>query len=391
MLAHPEATAGDDLCRHGHELMKAARDSEALDCFERSRFMGCSHPLVYEGLACANRNLGHFESAMFELDQGISRYPGHGSMRFTRSLLLLGMKRYADGWPEYEIRLKFPFMSGYQTRIVNFPRWNGEPLKGKRLLVWTEQGYGDEIMFASMFRELHEIHGLKMLGIECSRDLSGLFSLSFPFAVVKSRELDGTMNAEFRNTQFDYEIPAGSLPGLLRLKRDDFLRASSDPYLERAPGPLPDGNGKKLIGISWRGGTDQTRKVARSLTLEQLAPVFAVRGIKFVSLQHDMTKEEWEFFAKIGGYAFPFSFFAASRAIAACHFIITVCNTNVHLAGAMGKPVLCLAPFAPEWRYGFSGASMDWYSNVTVCRQLIPGDWKASILRAARAAEIIAR
>lgn len=95
---------------------------------------------IYEGAAQAFRNLGYLNKARDIVEAGLRFFPGHSSLTYIRSLLLLGQGDYREGWPGYEQRLKTR-QACYRPRRLNFPRWHGEPLAGKRLLLWGGPGF----------------------------------------------------------------------------------------------------------------------------------------------------------------------------------------------------------------------------------------------------------
>lgn len=369
-------------------LLTLGADQDAADAFVAAgNFAGVDHAALYEGTAQAFRNLGRIGSALHMLDLGLEHFPGHASLRFLRSLLLLGNGQYREGWPEYEMRLKIP-MRCYLPRAINWPRWMGRLSKNERLLIWSEQGFGDEIMFASLIPSI--VARPEQITFECSRDTAPLFRRSFAPVRVFPVELNGAMPEALRFESFDYECPLGSLP-LARnldqpfpsrawLKTDPQLTASLRADLEEAA------KGRRIVGVSWRGGTQMTRGVARSLALAQLTPILNVPGILFVALQHDMTLAELQSVPhEIASFPHLVKQVDSLAALVqACDEIVTVCGTNVHLAGSMGKRVTVLAPHVPEWRYLFKGENMPWYHHVKVYRQPEYGKWEPVIEHVAR-------
>jgi hypothetical protein len=348
---------------------------------------GVDTAALYEGTAQAMRNQGRVREAMRLLDLALARFPGHAGLRFIRSLMLLGLGQFADGWPEYEIRLKTP-QRCYLPRAVTWPRWKGptKPRDGK-ILIWSEQGFGDEIMFASLIPQILEC--FETVTFECSRDTAQLFRRSFPGVRVFPVELSGAMPEALHGETFDYECPLASLPLALGLDRPLASSAwlTPDPALTvnlRADLESVAGS-RRIVGLSWRGGTPITRQVSRSLELKQLQPILDLPDTLFVAIQHDMKLAElqsvqteicsWPHLLK--------QLDSLACLIGACDEIVTVCGTNVHLAGAMGKGVKVLAPLAPEWRYGFAGERMPWYPNVKVFRQEKYGEWGPVIARVA--------
>jgi hypothetical protein len=384
--------SSEDTARVGlvaaYRLMSLGRDAEAEKAFvSAATIPGVDTGALYEGVAQAMRNQGKLVEAMRLLDLGLARFPGHASLHFIRSLILLGLGQFAEGWPEYEIRLKTP-QRCYLPRAVTWPRWMGPgESRGGKILIWTEQGYGDEIMFASLIHLLFPY--FNQITFECSRDTAQLFRRSFPDVRVFPVELSGAMPEAFKNETFDYECPLASLP--LALGRD----RPPAPHAWLVPDPALTNNlrdaliskaaGRRIVGVSWRGGTFITRQIARSLELKQLQPILNAPDTLFVAIQHDMKLAELQS-VKTEICSWPnllTQLDSLTALIGACDEIVTVCGTNVHLAGAMGKKVSVLAPLAPEWRYGFAGDRMPWYPDVKVFRQEKYGVWDSVIARIA--------
>jgi len=368
-------------------LLTLGQDSAAARAFiEAANVPGIDSAALYEGVTQAMRNQGQLPEALRLLDAGLLRFPGHASLRFIHALLLLGLGQFTEGWPEYELRLKTP-QRCYLPRAVTWERWQGpQNSRGGKLLIWSEQGFGDEIMFASLIPKVTP--HFNAVTFECSRDTAALFRRSFSNVRVFPVELNGAMPEALHGETFDYECPLGSLPLALDLelppqpqawlKTDPDLSAKLRVDLERVAA------GRRIIGVSWRGGTAMTRQAARSMTLAQLQPILK-RDVLFVAIQHDLKSAELtDRVLSITSYPDLLTQLDSLAAlIGACDEIVTVCNTNVHLAGAMGKPVKVLAPHVPEWRYGFSGNTMPWYPNVRVFRQPKYGDWDSVIARVA--------
>jgi hypothetical protein len=186
--------------------------------------------------------------------------------------------------------------------------------------------------------------------------------------------------------QIDCAIAAGSLGRLFRRRREDFPNHSG--YL--TPDPLKVaawkeklaalGPGAK-VGLSWIGGMQKTGRSRRSLSLAQLRPVLEPPGIAWVSLQYTSCADEIAALAAAGGpriAEFPGAtadMDDLASLVAALDLVVSVCNTTVHVAGALGKEVLVMAPFVPEWRYGMRGERMVWYPAARVFRQARYGAW----------------
>jgi len=292
----------------------------------------------------------------------------HADARLALAHAQLATGNYAEGWVNYEARLR---STGMTARHLALPAWRGGPLKGKSILVWGEQGLGDEIMFASCLPDLLASGASCIL--DCSRRLRPLLERSFP----------GVTFLEEQQAPIDATLPIGSLPSLFRTTREAFprhqgyLRADAvrKAYWKEKLSSL--GAGPK-VGIAWRGGLMRTGRAQRSLELEELLPILRTPGVHWVNLQHDDSAPElasWdEALADIDETA---------ALIDGLDLVLTVCSTVVHLAGALGRRVWVLTPSGPAWRYRLQGEEMPWYPSVVLYRQSTPGDWAAVVQRVA--------
>lgn len=327
-------------------------------------------------LGGALQSAGRTQAAIDCFRKVIERDPDHARAHASLALSLLGAGDYVDGWPEYEWRLRLTADTIY--RPYPFAFWRGELLEGKSILITSEQGIGDEIMFASCYQEVIERAG--QCFIECSTRLASLFVRSFPRARIIARNL-GRMPDWSALPRFDFHVPGGSLPLQLRRRAHDFPSRRS--YL-RADNARVDywrsrldelGRGLK-VGLAWTGGLAGTLRAARSLGLQDLQPIRSVEGARFVSL---------EFVESTAG---PVWWPHATRnvdesaaLVCALDLVIGVTTTIAHVAGAVGTPLWIVIPGAATWRYGWSGDSMPWYPHARIFRGR--GDTPALAMRLA--------
>jgi len=327
---------------------------------------------------------GAYDEGFRVLGDAIARDPDHQEARLMRSLSRLKRGEFATGWDGYEARFASPTA---QRRPFSFPTWDGAPLTDGRLLVYGEQGLGDQIMFASCLPDA--LARASDCVIECEPRLGALFARSFPGARVVTgplREAEPEWLA--RSGPFQRQIALGSLPRLFRRRTADFPAHSgylrADPARVRAwrerlavHGPAP------RIGISWRGGTLSSRRGLRSLDVAHLAPLVGRVPAVWVNLQYGdcgaevtalardarVTVHHWQ--EAIDDYD------ETAALVCALDLVVSVCTSLVHLTGAVGQRALVMVPFAAEWRYGAAGDSMPWYPSVRLIRQPAPGDWQA--------------
>lgn len=388
-----EGLLGRELARHPdtaalHACMglvchKTYRLTEALTCYETAQRLGSVDAEFYLNLGAVLQDLGRIDEALGWYDRAIASQPDPKLRKmpiFQRALIRLLTGDFST-WPDYEIRLEDEELP---RRDRAFPRWTGEDLAGRTVLVHGEQGLGDEIMFASCLPEV--ISRAKHCVIECAPKLESIFRRSFPAATVYAAAAGRQPLVGAANPDVDCEVPIGSLPLYFRRRAADFpqhkgyLQADCARvnYWKQRLASL--GPGIK-VGISWRGGSLQTRSPLRSIPLEQWLPILRAGSAQFVSLQYDASGNELDRFridCGIGVRHWPDAiadYDETAALLSALDLTISVCTAAIHLGGALGRPIWVMAPYSPEWRYGFAGETMPWYPSVRIFRQPVFGEW----------------
>lgn len=382
------------LARHPHHgaaqaalgfllLKRELKPEEALACFERAVANGYREASLWSNRGIALQDLGRLDEALASYDEALALAPDHRLARFHRSLARLMKGEFAEAWGDYELRL---VSSDRQLPPCELPVWNGEPTRDE-LLVYGEQGIGDEIMFASCVPDLLAI--CPHVTIVCSLKLVSLVQRSFPAARVLDAAQAKVLASQGR-TDWKQMIAIGSLPGHFRRDRSAFPRHAgylrADPALVTEYRQRLDKLGPELkVGLSWRGGTDKTRRALRSVELTQLSTLFALPGVRFVNLQYDSrpTDEDLQPLIDSGVIAdwrdALEDYERTAALVASLDVVVSVCTAVIHLAGALGRPTLIMAPYSPEWRYGIAGSAMPWYPSGHIERQRTPGAWEPVI------------
>lgn len=280
------------------------------------------------------------------------------------ALALLGEGQWERAWKEHEWGLK-PGCLREDRIVLDLPLWDGTP--GKTVLVYGEQGLGDEIMFASMIPDLMKTNTVIL---ECHKRLEGLFKASFPGVTVHGTREDSEIDWAY-DQPIDYRIAIGSLGKFFRNSREAF---PGTPYLKAEASQ----RGKFRVGISWKGGGAKLGRVQkRSVPLTWWKPILdaaAGADVEVVSLQYGTGKEEDLDMMDALGYAIARpeqadakDYAEVATLVASCDLVITICTSIVHLAGALGVPCWCITPRFPAWRYQNSGG-MPWYRSVRLYR-----------------------
>lgn len=327
-------------------------------------------------------NEGKPSKALEHLDLAITLQPGHPQATWNKSLAHLELGQYQEGWDRYDAGVDAKVRAERNYATTPIPNWNGE--KGACVVVYGEQGIGDEILFASCLPDL--IRDSKLVVFDCHKKLHSLFATSFPDIDIYPTREDEQITWPHKPDRtprypFTHRIAIGSLPRLYRPNLESFPGV---PYIK----PSIDLEGfwnarlnalgtRPKIGISWIGGHKRTRVEVRSCQLESLLPILS-QDADFISLQYtDCEAEIREFEAKHGIkiHYFPEASHSPNYAdtaalVANLDLVITVCTSVVHLAGSMGVPTWVLTPSRPAWRYRLDLDYMPWYGKaVTLFRQ----------------------
>jgi tetratricopeptide (TPR) repeat protein len=334
----------------------------------------CSAARANLGLAL--QDAGRCDDAIALYDEAIAREPDFAEYRWNRALALLAQERFDAGWEGYALR--FVREDGRARRQFGFPEWDGAPLGEGQILVHAEQGVGDEIMFAACIPDLLRT-GARVV-LECNPRLQTLFARSFPGVDVVGADRGSTREWLARHPGIRVQTAIGSLPARFRRSRAAFDAQrpclSTDPVrVGRVRAQLQAlGPGLK-VGLSWRGGTRGTRVSLRSMPLAAWTPLLERRDTQVVCLQHGLDAEERAELAR-RGVAMPAiaDLDEIAHLMQALDRIVTVDNTNAHLAGALGLAAHVLLCASPEWRWG-RGSRSRWYPSLQLVRQRRSGQW----------------
>ena len=382
----------------GVALFDLDQNRESIIAFERALTFNPASLLALGNLATLRRWQGDHAAALELIERGLALDPLNADLRMKRAETLLATGKLAAGWEDYAWRFVHGVAWGAQPgTYVPLPKWAGEALAGRRVLLHAEQGIGDEVMFASCLRELADIPG--HFTLLCDRRLVPAMTRSFAFLRVIPNT-HGAWGAAGEAVAADLRIPLGDLPRVFRNSAESFAPRGAflqaDPAARQAWRKRLDALGPSLkIGISWRGGNTPRTRQARSLPLSALDPLFTRPGLRLISLQYGDCEQELATapaairsgltrFAEVAPLGDLESMFAL---MAELDLVISVDNSTVHFGGALGVTTWMLAPALTDWRWPDSGTDSRWYDSVRLFRQS-PGeraDWD-SVIAAACAA-----
>ena len=295
--------------------------------------------------AVALQRRGAYAEAVAAWREILAAAPGLARAEANLALALLGAGDYAEGFPKYDIRFTRQ-LGRVEKPNLSFPEWRGEPLAGKSILVWMEQGFGDQIMFARFVRQL----------ADQAAEVTVLTppALVRLFAPLPARIIPAVGDTEIR--RHDFWIMPGSMPGRLGTTLETLPAA---PY-------LPGKAGGAGFGLVWTGDSRHLTNADRSLPDDLAAELLALPGARSLHPQ-DTGARDFQDTAEI---------------VKDLALVISVCTAPAHLAGAMGKPVwVLLMAENCDWRWMGGREDSPWYPSARLFRQPEPGDWRSVVDR----------
>ncbi len=339
---------------------------------------------AHHNLGRVLRSLGRSGEALACYGRALALQPNYAQAHFSQSLVQLLQADFSSGWRNYEWRWQ---SEDHDTprRVYPQPLWTGEPLHSGRLLIWGEQGVGDEIMFSGLIPDV--IRTGNRCTLDCDPRLKPLFVRSFPEVDV----ISGYRPEQAAEFEIAAHLPIGSLPGLFRPTSAAFASTTS-PYLIADPVARNRfrtryADGRRLAGLAWQTKSPKGGH-SRSIDLSLFAPLFALPGIRWISLQygdHDaLQAQPTEAAAPIlidrtVDQLSNIDRFAAQ--VAAMDLVVTIDNSTAHLAGSLGVPAWVLLPFAADWRWLETREDSPWYPTMRLFRQPEPEDWQSVVER----------
>jgi tetratricopeptide (TPR) repeat protein len=361
----------------GNALHALHRFDEAVAAYRHAIALKPNFADAWANLGTTLHHGGDFSEGVAVLRHAIALAPHHANAHTGLALLLLMRGDFGEGWDEYEWRLRSTEVKG--PRFPQKP-WQGESLAGKHIYLQAEQGFGDALQFAR-YLPLLAARAARVT-IRVQQELVTLLRESLPNVTVLGD----------RGDPAPYQCDAAlvSLPRLLRTRLETI--PAKVPYL-RAPGETVPRWQRRLaamagvkVGVAWAGKPDHINDHRRSVDIALLAPLLAVRGASFASLQVGPRAADLRQLGKssIDDLAPQLADFAeTAAAVHALDLLITVDTSLAHAAGALGKPVWVLLPWVADWRWMLDREDNPWYPNMRLFRQNKGEQWPAVIARVA--------
>lgn len=327
------------------------------------------HEGAWTNLSNCLLSLGDPDAALECAGKALALAPGLRSATWNAGLAQLTIGRLREGWSGYEVR--FELAGGTRRRPFPMPLWRGEPLAGKTILVYAEQGLGDTLHFCRYLAKLEE-RGARVF-FECPEKLAPVLGTLRPKPELVVAPVNPIPFA-------DYHVPLLSLPGLFETTLDSIPAygryLAADPEAQarwrHRVAPLRP---RRLVGFVSQGNPKYKNDRNRSIPFSEWAPLHSLPGIAMVHLQFGVAAPpelaDLDLGPEVGDFA------DTAGLVEELDLVITVDTSMAHLAGALGKETWLLLPYAADWRWLRGRSDSPWYPSVRILRQPRPGDWQS--------------
>jgi Tfp pilus assembly protein PilF len=358
----------DLLCRLTALMSGACERSTALAAARQAVALSPTNPEVITMQAKVLRQFGHWEEAVARLANALGNDPEFLPARLDLAMLKLSRGMFAEAWPDFELRHEY---SGACDNPQQLPQWKGEPFPGKRLLVMTEGGHGDNVWAARFIRKAAAMGGGITLQVRPA--VRRLFE--------SVEGVEDLVDLGDEAPRCDLSCPILSLPGCLKI---------ADPA-DHAPArlkPVPCGNevlsslargaGDRIrVGIIWSGSETYANNRHRAARLKDFLPLLTIPEVQIVSLQKGSARAQLSE-QGLGSLILESDDgdFAETAALIQMLDLVIMTDTAVaHIAGSLGKPVWVLLDSGAHWYYGMSDRC-PWYPSMRLFRQATAGSWR---------------
>ena len=316
------------------------------------------------------RETGDIARAIEDCEAALAIDPDYLDVKWNRALTQLLTGDWKSGWDGFELRFQKSH-NRIEKPMPHIADWAGEPLEGKRILIYCEQGFGDTIQFIRFALVLQKRNA--DVAIKAPKSL---------IPMISSMGLD--VFSDVPDLAFDYKVALMSIPRLLGITPSSIAPVS--PYLNADPGKvaiwrsfLPSSGVR--VGISWQGNPLASADSGRSIPLAQFEPLARLDQVHLVSLQKGQGVEQIAAFANrhrlmtLGEIDNDGAFTDTAAIIQNLDLVVTSDTSIAHLAGALGKPVWVALKYVPDWRWLLDRTDSPWYPSARLYRQTRLDDW----------------
>jgi tetratricopeptide (TPR) repeat protein len=358
-------------CSLGSMCLERGDFDEALAHFERALAIDPDFAEAHTNIGFLLGQKEQYAAALERLDRALKTQPDLALARNNRGMLRLQLGDFAGGWRDYEARLQLPT----ERKRPSGPAWKGEPIEGRTILLYTEQGLGDNLQFIRYAPRV-KARGARVV-VGCPQRLKRFFSTC--------RGIDELYGEEDQPIRCHVHASLVSLPAIFQT---NFESIPADvPYLS-APDDLVEHwrrtlahDGRLRVGIAWQGNPKYLGDARRSMPLAAFAPLAEVEGARLLSLQKGFGSEQLArapFEVEDIGSQIDNGEHNLCEAAAVINNLdlVVTCDTAVgHLAGALGAPVWVALTRVPDWRWMLDRDDSPWYPTMRLFRQSPRRQW----------------
>lgn len=367
------------------------RIDEAIECARRALRYDPRSVDAWANLHWIYGLANRFEEEAGALEEAIALFPARAQFTVARGMRRLLHGDFVRGWEDFDTRLRDPQQYPLRPSLLDRPLWRGEPFAGRTLLVFGEQGAGDNLMMARYLPRVKALGGRVVY--EVPEALHELLETAGGIDRCVPRSLDREPDVPF-----DLWVPVMTLPRIFSADLDTipaevpYLSVPSDARtfwkgLVGSPDALK-------VGLAWSGNPGHLNDYFRSVPADALIPLLRAPGVLFHRVQLEGPRDLSRVFPTLRDLTEHVVTFADTAALVEqMDLVVTVDTSIAHLAGALGKPTWLMLPFRPDWRWLLDRDDSPWYPSVRVFRQPQPQDWRAVLekVKTALGAEVARR
>ncbi len=364
------------------------------------------HPndrVLWHRLATSHYLLGELDSSVLAFNKALAIEASPLSITGL-SMTLLSLGRYAEGFNLYESRFEsYPVLDWIKQKSLAMAKWQGESLRGKSILIWTEQGCGDVIQFSRLIKSLAEQGALVDLVLHASHS-----SLKGIIEPIEGLSTIITVNSKQFTLEraYDFHSPLLSLLGYLHLVPEELPISSpylynpntslisSDSLLQRMPSKKLSPEKRCKVGVVWE--TILNDKLRNNFFIEYVSKskknvpisifnrLFQIENVEFFIIQTAVADKDINMINNDSVHDMSAdikTFDDTAAIIESMDAVVSIDTAVAHLAGAMGIPTLTLLPYVADWRWLSHRDDTPWYDNMRLFRQTYQNDWDGVMQR----------
>jgi len=343
---------------------------KAADYLSKALQIEQNNYLIHLNLGILYKNLNQLEKAKVHFNKSISLNPKSYDSYLFKSLIELSENNFLEGWNNYEFRW---FKQAERINIKK-PKWDGKT-SNQEIIIWGEQGLGEQILFSSIIPECEKI--FKNIILVIDEKLKLIYQESFPNIKVF------TPHEEWSKEYFDCHLPIGSLGKFFRKNLQSFPKSNNYLTID------PKNNNKVKCGLSWRS-INSVEGDLKSISLEKLLPILKNENINFFNVQYTDEKNNVDIFNQQNNLNIinledldSFNdLYHLCQYLKSFDLLLTISNTTAHLAGALGIPTILMLPKNIGklwyWANASDGQSL-WYPTIKIFKQNVENDWDSVI------------